>query len=271
MLRSLKELEGYSVTATDGDIGTVVDFFIDDQRHAVRYLVVEMGGIFDKRRVVISPVSFREVDWSTHRFNLALTVDKVQHSPDVDVDMPVSRQIEQEYSRYYGYRYYWGYTGVWGVDAYPSMLANAAWRDEQVKRSQHPAGDTHLRSAREVRGYHIQGTDDAIGHVEDFVVDDVSWQVRYLVVDTSNWWFGKKVLVSPAWASRISWAERKVFVDLSRQAIRSSPEWNEVPAVDREYEARLHDHYGRSGYWSSEIGAGVARDPRRTEDHLGNQ
>jgi sporulation protein YlmC with PRC-barrel domain len=111
-----------------------------------------------------------------------------------------------------------------------------------------------LRSVAEVRGYHIEGSDGAIGHVDDFVVDDESWEVRYLVVDTSNWWFGNKVLVAPHWASRISWGERKVYVDVSRQAIKDSPEWNPTATIDRAYEEHLYDHHGRTPYWAIDHG-----------------
>lgn len=247
MLRSLKDLEGYTASATDGDVGKTVNFLFDDQRWTVRYLVVEPGSFIDGIQVLISPISFREVEWATHRFHLALTMDRVRSSPSVDVDKPVSRQHEGDLSRYYGFPYYWRSSGLWGMASYPSALAE----DVQIAESTEPpeeTGDVHLRSARDVRGYDIQGTDEAIGHVEDFVVDDETWQVRYLVVDTSNWWFGKKVLVAPDWATRISWEERKVFVDMTREAIRTSPEWDPTAVIDPEYEARLHDHYGRPSH-----------------------
>lgn len=250
MLRSLKDLERYKVSATDGDIGSVTDFLLDDQRWTIRYLVADTDGLFDGRRVLISPISLQQADWATRRLHVALTRDKVKKSPSIDVDKPVSRQHERDYYRYYGYPYYWGYSGLWGMGAYPGLLAAQRWNDAPDERTDE-TGDVHLRSAREVRGYHIQGSDDAIGHVEDFIVDDETWQVRYLVIDTSNWWFGKKVLVAPHWASRISWEERKVHVDLSRQAIKNSPEWNASAAVNREYEARLYDYYGRPVYWGS--------------------
>lgn len=111
------------------------------------------------------------------------------------------------------------------------------------------SGDVHLRSVRKLRGYHVQGMDEAIGHVNDFIVDDETWDVRYLVVDTSNWWFGKKVLLAPRWASRVSWAESKVFVDVSRESIKNGPVWNGEKAINREYEAQLHDYYHRRSYW----------------------
>lgn len=252
MLRSLKDLENYKVSATDGDIGDVVNFLLDDELWTIRYLVVQTGGplFLDGRQVLISPISFRQAEWSTHRFHLALTKDRVKDSPDVDVDKPISRQHEQHYFRYYGYPYYWGSSGLWGMGMHPALLAEGRWNEAPAGQSGAP-GDIHLRSAREVRGYHIQGSDGAIGHLEDFIVDDETWEVRYLVVDTSNWWFGKKVLVAPHWRSRVSWVEGKVHVDMSRQAIKDSPEWDAQAAVNREYEARLYDYYGRPVYWGT--------------------
>ncbi len=250
MLRSLKDLERYKVSATDGDIGSVANFLLDDQHWTVRYLVVDTGGFLEGRRVLISPVSFRQADWSTHRFHLELTKDKVKNSPSVDVDKPVSRQHEQNYYRYYGYTPYWGYSGIWGMGAFPGLLGAGRRTEPPAEPSEKASGDVHLRSAGEVRGYNIQGSDEAIGHVADFVVDDETWVVRYLVVDTSNWWFGKKVLVAPKWASRVSYDESKVFVDLSREKIKNSPEWDAAVAINREYEARLYDYYGRPMYWA---------------------
>lgn len=250
MLRSLKALERYTVGATDGDIGTVEDFLMDDGRWVIRYLVVQTGGslLLDGRRVLISPISFRQVEWSTRRFHLAVTMDKVKNSPSVDVDKPVSRQHELDYFRYYRYPYYWGYGGSWGMGVYPGLLSGPRW-DEVPEPSDDAPGDVHLRSARELRGYKIQGRDEAIGHVDDFIVDDETWEVRYLVVDTSNWWFGKRVLVAPHWASRISWEENRVYLGMSREAIKNSPVWDASDAVDREYETRLYDYYGRPVYW----------------------
>ena len=190
MLRSLKDLERYAVTATDGNVGTVVNFLFDDERWAIRHLVVDTGDFLDGRRpVLISPISFGRVDWSTQHFHLALTKDKIRRSPDVDVDKPVTRQHESDYYGYYAYPYYWGYPGAWGMGAYPGLMAagyigNAAL----THASSSPSDDVHLRSARDVRGYHIHGKDETIGHIDDFIVDDESWEIRYLVIGTANWW-----------------------------------------------------------------------------------
>ena len=251
MLRSLRDLERYTVSTTDGDIGSVVNFLLDDERWVVRYLVVETGGFLKGRRVLISPIFFGQAEWSTRRFHLALTMDQVRNSPSIDVDKPISRQHERDYYRHYGYPYYWGALGLWGGGAYPNSLEAGKW-SEVPGRPDEPPGDTHLRSAQEVTGYRIHGSDGEIGHVADFIVDDETWDVRYLVVDTSNWWLGKKVLVAPYWATYIFWDDKMVQVDLSRQAVRSSPEWDAVAALNRDYEAQLYDHYGSPAYWSRE-------------------
>jgi len=262
MLRSLKDLETYTVAATDGDVGGVVNFLLDDQRWVVRYLVVATGGFFASREALISPVSFRATDWATQRFHLALTRDKIRDSPGVDTQAPVSRQHELDQSRYYGYPYYWGSSGVWGVASEPAGMASGTFgADPGVPAAR--TGDVHLRSAKEVRGYHIQGKDEIIGHVEDFIVDERTWEVRYLVIDTSNWGFGEKVLVSPLWATEVSWAERKVHLALTRQQIRDCPKWDPGAAVNRAYETVLYDYYGRPAYWESnpEPPAPVDREP----------
>ncbi len=254
MLRSLKDIESYDVSALDGKVGKVTDFLFDDQQWTTRYMVTDTGGFWGgPKQVLISPISFRRVDWSTRMFNIGLTQAKVKSSPSVDLDRPVSRQYEQEYSQYYGWPTYWGSDSrwVWGMGAYPLGLADGSYNGEQ-RRTEEANNDPNLRSAKEVAGYRVHGSDGEIGHVADFVVDDETWTIRYLVVDTSNWWFGKKVLVAPYWANKISWSERAVHMDLTLSAIKSSPEWNPEALVNREYEARLYDYYGRPVYWSAD-------------------
>ena len=251
MLRSLKDLEGYTVCATDGEVGNVVNFLLDDHRWVSRYLVVTTGAFLSRQSVLISPISFRRADWATHLFHVALTKAKITLSPDTDTDLPVSRQHEQAFSNYYGYMNYWGSTGIWGTHARPSHMAALVEGEGAGHPAHDPGGDQHLRSAKAVRGYHIQGTDGSIGHVEDFIVDDESWEIRYLVIDTSNWWRGKKVLVSPHWATRISWEDSMIDVGLSRKEIENSPAWDPSAPVNRRYEACLYDYYGRPNYWDA--------------------
>ncbi|MGD0839129.1 MAG: PRC-barrel domain-containing protein [Polyangia bacterium] len=261
MLRSLRDIEGYVVSASDGEIGKVADFLLDDERWVIRYLVVKTAGSFSpsRREVLVSPIFFRQADWTSHQFRLALTVEKVRNSPSVDAHKPVSRQHEKEYYRYFGYPNYWEYSGFWGMSTYPRGLAPGQWNEAAAERCKTPSGDGHLRSDKEIRGYHIEGSDRAVGHLRDCIVDDEMWKVRYLVVDTASWWLGKSVLIAPHWANKISWSQRKIFVDLSRQKIKESPEWNAETAINREYEERLYDYYGRPVDWAP---GGVAEKER---------
>ncbi len=264
MLRSLKDLEHYTLYASDGEIGTVVNFLLDDASWTVRYLVAETNGNSGGRDVLITPLAFREVDWATRCFRLALTRDKVRNSPGIDTNQPVSRQHELDYHRYFGYAHYWGGSGIWGSGTYPTMLAGGMWDEAEASslgQDVDRPGDRHLRSAAEVRGYHIQGTDGPIGHIIDFIVDDETWEVRYLVIDTTNGWFGKKVLVEPRWAREVSWEDGKIHFDLTRKAINDSPPWNPTAAINRKYEVQLYDYYGRPVYWHTEAVLECAAPP----------
>lgn len=254
MLRNVSTLDGSTVNATDGEIGHVEDCYFDDERWAIRYLVVDTGTWLTSRKVLISPYAVVQPFGSNRIIDVSLTREQVKKSPDIDTHKPVSRQNERDYLGYYGYPTYWQGGDLWAMGAYPAMPPlttppDYTERHERVETEINPE-DVHLRSADTVKGYHIQASDDSIGHVEDFIFDDESWALRYLVVDTRNWWpGGKKVLVATRWIDRIDWSEQKVFTSLTRDAVKASPAYEESATIDREYEARLHDAYGREHYW----------------------
>jgi hypothetical protein len=254
MLRNANHLKGFAIRATDGGLGTVDQFYFDDETWAIRYLTVETAGWLGGRQVLISPISVVHADWQARRLDVALTKRQVQNSPDIDTHLPVSRQHEAAYLGYYGYPYYWGGPYLWGPAFYPAGLAvpicPAAEAVADKMRKESP--DSHLRSSEAVTGYHIDTADGEIGHVVGFVVDEEAWAIRYLEVATRNWWPGNKVLISPAWVDRMSWTESKVFVGLSREAIKEAPEYTDSTPITREYENRLHLHYGRPPYWLHE-------------------
>ncbi len=255
MLRSSKELVGYVIGAKDGDVGHVKDVLFDERVWAVRYFVADTGKWLPGRRVLISPISVGEPDWESKRLLVDLMKEQVEKAPSLDSDAPVSRQYEVESLRYYGYAPYWVGPGPWGAGMVPNFLA----REETppgvgVTAEQGALGTTHqgdpsLRSADEVRGYHVQTTDGSKGHVDDFIIDDASWQVRYLVVDTRNWLPGRKVLVSPSWVGEVRWTERTVQVQHTSDEIKNAPEFDASAPVNRTYERRLYDFYGRPAYW----------------------
>jgi hypothetical protein len=240
MLFKTKTLESYKLHAEDGEIGSASDFYFDDQHWTIRYLVADTSGWITGRQVLISPYALESVHKDTHQIGVNLTKAQIEGSPSLDTHKPVSRQFEVAYSGYYGWPTYWGGPSTWG--AYPTAAHDPSLGGMPAP-SHRKEGDAHLRSTLAVTGYHIHATDGEIGHVEDFIVDDKTWTIRYLVVKTRNWWPGKKVLVSPQWIERVSWDEQQVFVKLTREAIQASPEYSEETAVSEDYESKLFGHY----------------------------
>jgi uncharacterized protein YrrD len=258
---------GFAIEATDGALGHVRDVYFDDEAWVVRYLVVETGDWLSNRKVLVSPISVDEPMWRSEKLPVRLTREQVRASPSIDTDKPVSRQHELSFGGYYGYPNYWGSSGFWGEGYYPSrMYMGAGYGGAVADHGAGPGGrrgmayraaersdaDPHLRSCNAVIGYHIHATDGDVGHVQGMLVDEKSWAIRYLIVNTSNWWLGHQVLVAPEWITDVSWMDRKVMIDLTRQAIRESPHWDPALLPDRPQETSIYQHYGRMGYWEYE-------------------
>jgi sporulation protein YlmC with PRC-barrel domain len=251
MFRNITHSIGFAIRATDGEIGKVADFYFDDENWAIRYLVVNTGDWLGDRLVLVSPIAIGGMDWEGKRLDVRLTKSQVEKSPNIDTRKTVSRQHETEYLSHYGYPSYWDGPYLWGRAQQPSSLfLNAV---EATAASPSESSESHLRGTHEVGGYHIEGTDGQIGHVQDFIVDDETWAIRYLVVNTSNWWLGRKVLVAPAWIERVSWPDSKVHVSMSLSTIKNSPEYDDSMPIPREYEQRLYDYHRRAAYWFPKV------------------
>ena len=134
----------------------------------------------------------------------------------------------------------------------PYNVINGSNEDLNEANKTEEEYDPNLRSTHNVSGYAIQAIDGEIGHVEDFIMDDDTWKIRYLIIDTQNWWHGEKILISTQWIDHISWDESKVFITLLSEAIKHSPEYTDMSVVNRDYETRLHKSYNRKGYWFNE-------------------
>ena len=247
MLRQAKEFKNFKLRARDGDIGHATEFYFDDTYWTVRYLVADTGGWLRDRQVLISPYALNPIDASEQVLPVDLTKQQIEESPSLESDQPVSRQYEITYYNYYQWPYYGYGPYIWGASPFiapnPEASNGTGQREEDW--------DPHLRSTSDVSGHHLQALDGEIGHVEDFIIDDLTWTIRYLVVDTKNWWVGKHVLVSPQWIVRVSWDEAKVFANLSRGMIQRSPEYT-PETLNRDYETQLYQHYDLQGYWADE-------------------
>jgi uncharacterized protein YrrD len=250
MLCSVKDLDGLELAARDGAIGHARDVYFDDERWVIRHVVVDTGGWLSGRQVLISPHSIERLDLVQRRLDVSLTRKQIEDAPGIETDRPVSRQQELSYYDYYGYPYYWGGAGLWGLAAYP--LAGAAWApqpgaaerglpQEVAERAaaERESADPHLRSGAEVIGYHVAASDGEIGHIDDFLFDPRSWELRQAVVDTRNWLPGKHVLVAPRRIEGVDWAKRRVRVALTRAALESAPPYDPDALLSEEDQRRL--------------------------------
>ena len=249
MLYTAKSLKGFRLQATDGELGSVQEFYFDDTHWAVRYLIADTGTWLSGRQVLISPYALGAVDVRARSIAVQLTKKKIEGSPSLGSDLPVSQQFEGDYNAYFGWPIYWGGPFMWGANPYLSRGLQASLQGGPTHKPWNP----HLRSSRHLTGHVISAKDGEIGHVADFIVDDGTWAVRYLVIDTHAWWPGKKVLIAPRWIESINWDHGGTMnIDLKRDAIRMSPEYTEDGLLGRNHEAALHKHYGRKEYWAEE-------------------
>lgn len=246
-LHRLKELQRYTLFATDGEIGTIEEIYFDDTDWCVRYLVVNTGGWLRGRRVLISPVAIGEVKEAERALDIELSQDQIEHSPPLTGERPVSRQYEQQYLRYYGWPSYWQSSSFSSdpVPFDPHRTLPPVYEDD----SRPHKGENNLRSSAQMSGYGIHAEDGEVGHVEDLVIDDQYWKVRYFEIDTRNWWPGKHVLLNPAWIDRVDWPAQRVGVDLAREDILTAPAYDPKAVISRDYEIKLLEHYARRKYW----------------------
>ena len=255
MLWNASAINGYSISASDGHIGTISDVLFDDATWHVRWLVVETGNWLSGRKVLLPSTALAHFNQEHEECSVKLTIQQIKDSPDVDTERPVSRQMEAGVFGYYGYSPYWEYgylggIGFLGGSPFAGELAGAvpdlpgSRSKKQTVDADQSHDDVHLRSVKEVTHYDIPATDGMIGHVEDFLVQDADWSIGYLVVDTKNWWPGKKVLISPRSVKAIDWSSRLVKLDADRQTVKGAPAYDTSMTIGQAYEDKLLGYYG---------------------------
>jgi len=239
MLHSFKAMRGYVIQALDGDCGRLHDVYFDDKRWSIRHLVVKTGGWLTGRKVLVAPGDLGKPDPQARAQPVLLTRQQVASGPHCDTHMPVSRQREAEIdgdSLPYGgapcssenATPAWNFGAVGGLTMEEEAAAEVEWEnasvwtpfDDMLPRQEE--ADPHLRSAREVVGYSLQALDRPNGYVADFLVDERTWRISHLVVQTGIWLFGHRVLVPVESVREISWEQETVSVSLSRRTIRNN-------------------------------------------------
>jgi hypothetical protein len=258
MLHTLNDLKNLAIHASDGDIGLTKDFYFDDKQWVIRYLVVETGSWLFSKKILLSPISIKELSKEEQTLTVTISRDQVKSCPDIDSEKPVSRQYEVEYMRYYGYSHYWDNTGIWGSYPSPNMIApgyysvapktddldspdNFADVDAALSRD----NDHHLRSSDAVTDYHLDAIDGELGHLQGMLIDIDTWEIRYLIINTSNWWLGHLVLIAPKWIKEVSWPTSKIYVDMTQKQVKNAPTFDPSEPFNLEHEQSLQAHYDR--------------------------
>ena len=255
MLISGSSLKGLAVEAKDGKIGVVSDVLFDDRTWKSRWMVVDTSHWLTGRKVLVHPSAMAQPDFARMEIAVHLTKQQVKDSPDVQRDEPVSRQMQESLYGYYGTDPLWGggnyFGGAMGGMGWPLGATRSHAGGDLLYADQAPLedeGDPHLRSLTAVTGYHLEAADGPIGHIENFMMDTQTWGIRYMAVDTRNWWPGQHVLVSPYAVKSINWLDREVVVDITQAQVKASPPWSPADLVERAYEERLHGYYNWPGY-----------------------
>jgi hypothetical protein len=255
MLFAVSGLEGCPIAACDGHIGAVKDFLFNDRSWKIRWMVVDTGDWLPGRKVLIHPSAIAPLEippkprlpmmstGDSLKVSVNLTKQQIEASPEAREDDPVSKDMESLLYDYYGLDAGWGATNL-GEKAI--VAEAAAHRAEEIENG--PAGDPHLRSVAWVKGYHVQASDGELGHVENFLADDVNWDIRYLVIATRSWWPGKVVQLAPYAVIDIDWLDREVKLNVMRDQVKSAPAWDPLAMTDAVSEQQLHRHFGWPGY-----------------------
>ncbi|MFW6281108.1 MAG: PRC-barrel domain-containing protein [Halanaerobium sp.] len=257
MLRKLKNLKGFTIRGNSEKLGKVEDFYFDQYRLVVRYLVIDTGTLFLENLTLISPKAFEEINYETEEIFVNLTTEKLKEGPNIEKNKPVSRKTEEKLVNHFGWPLYWtegAYTPRWTeVQGESESVRRDKISNNEEALAKQKQTESDLRSFNEITGYHIQAKDDEFGHLEDLFFNEEDWVIRYLLVDTRNILpGGKDVLIAPEWLQNIDWNEEKIYVNKTKEEIKSAPEYEEGKTEDminRNYEEKLYNHYNETRYW----------------------
>ena len=233
MLRSIRVLLGYGVEATDGRIGAVKDILFNQYGWCVCHIMIDLTDLIPGKCVVLPPDAFGQPEGKDTSFPVNLSCAELKNGPTLEIDETEYQKHADELCLHHGWEPCWRCPSV-----------GPEW--EQYKNSEE---EMQMRSSREVMLYDVEATDGSIGHVEDLILDDSEWIIRYVVVHTKNWLPGRKVLIAPSWISRIVWDEKKVQLSHIRQEVKDSPLFDPSEPINRKFEEVLYDYYGRPKYW----------------------
>ncbi|PYZ98764.1 hypothetical protein CR205_09385 [Alteribacter lacisalsi] len=246
MLFSYKRmLKPFTVFGEEGEIGSVSDLFFDEHTWTVRYIVMNAGNWLKGEQRFLSPASIQSYSVEEERLHANITKEQAKESPSPE-DEPMTRKFERQFSKFYGLNPYWMGAGLWGSGAVPRDLT----REDPDSLDDLREEETSILSVKDLIGYELSTGDESFGKVKDVLIEEDSFKIRYFVVDTNRWLpGGKEVVVSTEWILDVNWSQSLVSVELSKDKIKSAPEYVEDMTLDRDMETSVFKHYGKPKYW----------------------
>lgn len=217
MRTNLKALYGFSLMASEGIIGAVEDYYIDDHSWIVKFMVVHTGEWLTSRRVVISTQSVEDIDWELSRFQTQLTREQVQASPEIDTEQHMGPEHEEILVRHYHLHTHWPEAGMFGIP--PLVPATPIFKEPPEKELQRRK--SRLVVAGEVMGCSVEATDGHLGTLEDFMIQ-AGWQIGEIVVKTGGSILGKKVWVPLTDIAMLDWEKNTIRVNFSHKITKKS-------------------------------------------------
>ncbi|MFO0752157.1 MAG: hypothetical protein U0411_02375 [Thermodesulfovibrionales bacterium] len=246
-LRNIGSLADSPVVSGEGDAGTVREFYFDDDVWAIRYIAVNADGWLPGRKLLLSPLALKSSDWEVPKLAVPFTRAELKATPAIGLDAPVTRRHQIDLYVYYGWLPYWLEAEYYNVSPPPAQVESQQSPDEEQ------AADPHLFGSQEMIEFRIEALDGDVGHIEDFIMDEDDWIIHYLVValDDPNPEVEspKSVLISTEWIQKAVRSEERIYVNLDRERVASSPVYDPALPITREFELEIYDHYGRPRYW----------------------
>ncbi|MCD5324844.1 MULTISPECIES: PRC-barrel domain-containing protein [Pontibacillus] len=248
-------LEKFHLDANDGELGKVKDLYFDDKKWALRYMVVDTRKWLPGRKVVLSPSGIKEINVEDQLVHMNNDKESIRNSPTIEEEAPVSVQKEQEMANYYGWLPYWKGDSLWGTTGAPEMVGTemAPQAPTVTENEFNEEADHHLRSMNEIKGdeagYQLETADGNAGFIDDFIIEDESWKIRYVVVKTVEKLGGKRILISPDWMETVDWGKKSIPVNLDYKQIQDAPEYDPDKPVTRDDEEKIYTAFHRPKYW----------------------
>ncbi|MBD3403395.1 hypothetical protein GF420_10905 [candidate division GN15 bacterium] len=249
MLHDITTINHLRVEDSEGEAGSVADLLIDDGSWTVRYVVIDIGSWLTGRKILVPPVVVGKPDWSRSFLPMSVSRERIEQSPEIDLDQPVSRQQEERLHAHFAWQPYWAGEPSRGEFQTEMPLAEDTGddhQDESVPMGD-PAGDPDLRSYQEMVGYRVQANDGPVGGVSGIIMDDETWTIRYVIVDADEIAPGRKLLLAVDWIDRVSWDQASLYVDMRQETIKESPAYDPSVPVNEPYEEALHAYYQQGG------------------------